>query len=110
MKELLILLALSLGGCTLNTPISQLDGDIEEICTDGLHSYTFKGVTRRFTVVTSTDPDQIYSWCGSDTQACTNGRTMWLPSGPTCPRAAAHELNHVFNQHYVDRPPVGNRM
>ncbi len=100
------LLVILLGGCTLNTPISQFDSGIAEICTDGKNSYTHEGNTRQFTVLTSDDPDQIYNWCGPDAQACTNGLTVWLPSGPTCPSAAAHEMNHLFDQHYVDGPSV----
>ena len=106
MRYLLLLLLLT--GCTLNTPISQFDAGITELCTDGQHEYTHEGDTVRFYVHTTEDTDQIFNWCGPDASACIRGQDVYVPAGRSCPSSMAHELNHLFGNDWVDMPRVGN--
>ena len=90
--------------CTLNTPITFHDGNMEELCEEGPQQYTWKGETKQFTVYMTDDPDQLYEWCGDNALACTNGakNKVYVPQGRTCTKLMAHELNHVFGQDWVD--------
>lgn len=101
-----LLLVLALAGCEYNEPLSMFDDGIDEICKagEGVHSYTWKGQTVTFNLRLTDDTDQIYTWCGPDAKACTDGDTIWAPVWPNCPYSLAHELNHLFSNHAVDAP------
>ncbi len=104
----ILALILLLSGCALNTPISQFDAGVSDLCDGGEQSYTHGGVTKTFTVYPLDSTDDIYTHCGPDAKACLiMGEVMYVPSGPGCAKSVAHELNHGFGNHWVDRPKVG---
>ena len=98
MKTTLVVL-LFLTGCTLNTPVSQFDQGVAQLCVNGPQSY--KG--HEFNVVLLDSVDDIYSHCGPNSLACTNYSTIYVPQGPNCPKSMAHELNHIVGNHWVDK-------
>lgn len=107
MRQLILLVALlGLAACEVNVPISQFDLH-ESACQSGPATFTWKGETRGYGLVLVDDPDEIYTRCGPKSDACIVGnRTIFVPPGPRCLPALAHELNHLFGQHWVDGPKI----
>ena len=91
-----ILLFAILQGCSVVVPISQFDPGVAELCQEGRQAYQ----NRSFEVVMFDDPDELSWQCGPHASACTDGFTIWVPNDATCPARMAHELNHVFGNHF----------
>jgi hypothetical protein len=72
------------------------------MCETGSHSYTYRGVTKEFNVVVT---DDITEHCPPGAIACIyKGTDIYVPRGVNCSKRMAHELNHGFGLHFVDRP------
>ena len=93
------LLALFVTACVpvhKNTPISQFDPGVAELCTEGSHEYQGKPFTLSFDATTH---------CPPEAAACISTiGDVHVPDQRTCPRHLAHELNHLVGNHWVDRP------
>ena len=86
-----------LQGCKMNTPISQFDDGVAELCKGGLQEYQ----GRQFNVNLLDSYGAVRAECGGH-DACSNGSAVWVIAGPRCPRDMAHELNHVVGNDWVD--------
>ena len=96
MKYLLVAL-LALTGCKMNTPVSQFDSGIAQLCEGGLQEYQ----GHQFNVNLMDTYGELWVECdGHD--ACTNGKGIWVISGPKCPKALAHEINHISGNSWAD--------
>jgi hypothetical protein len=108
---LLVLVSITACGITLVKPVWFGDDGIAEMCTGGQHQYTYEGQTKTFNVHL-TQPQDIYEICGEarygtgPAQACIIGLDIYTPPGVNCPKHVAHELNHGFGNHFVDRPRI----
>jgi len=87
-----------LAGCK-NTPISQFDEGVAELCTEGEHEYQGKPFTLVFDA----------SYCPPDIKACYDPAhgNIFVADKRTCPKRLAHELRHFRGDTGVDRPRVG---
>lgn len=103
MLRLAPLLAL-LAACTMHIPVSQFDTGVADMCAGGVYDWQAQAVE----VITASDVDELYGYCGPDARACSQGGTMWVMEGPHCPESVAHELNHIQGDHWVDRPKTIN--
>jgi hypothetical protein len=119
LKLLIIVIAVELFGCVLIRPIDPYGDQAWAVCEGSADGdsvrVSFDGRTEIVNVHKTDNPDQIYEWCGSGrlgniSQGCTVGNDIFVPSGPTCHRVAAHELGHVFGIPGLDRPRVGKHL
>jgi len=99
-------------GCTVSRPLWLGDAGISEMCKEsGAFEFAHNGVTRQF-FVNLVEDGEILKHCGHDRYgqppvACiVNGYDIYVTPGNSCTKHMAHELNHGFGLHYVDRPRV----
>ena len=111
--KIAIFLSLSImTGCAVSYPVWLGDSGVSELCSEsGISNFTHNGVTRPFNV-NLVDDTEILENCGHDRYgapavACIiNGFNIYVQPGALCAKHMAHELNHGFGLHYVDRPRV----
>lgn len=115
MKALAKISALSvafllLSGCTISYPIWLGDKGVSTMCEEsGTYDFTHNQMTKEF-AVHLVDEQALRVACGSGREgrfvaACiVNGYDIYVSPGVVCPQQMAHELNHGFGLHYVDRP------
>ena len=100
-------------GCVVSQPVWLGDSGVAELCIEsGTSNFTHNGVTRSFKV-NLVDDSGILENCGHDRSgvpavACIiSSFDIYVQPGVLCAKHMAHELNHGFGLHYVDRPRVG---
>ena len=86
-----------LQACRVNTPISQFDDGVADLCEGGPQEYQ----GHQFNVNLMETYGELRAQCNGHA-ACTNGNSVWVIAGPKCPIAMAHELNHIIGNDWVD--------
>ena len=101
---------LLLSGCTISYPVWQGDKGISQMCEkSGTYDFTHNQMTREFAVHLVSEQEIRFA-CGFGRDgrvaaACiVNGYDIYVSRGVICPIQVAHELNHGFGLHFVDRP------
>lgn len=114
MKCAQIIISFLISGCSITNMIDPYGEEVKLVCetvaNEGSITLTLNEETKVVGVHKTDDPMQIYAWCHSKAASavgCTRDRSIYIPSGPTCYRVAAHELGHVFGVPGMDRPLVG---
>jgi len=111
-RRVLLLPIISLAGCTISYPIWLGDDRVTEMCEkSGIYTFSYNGVSRNFSVnlIPESSLHRVcgYGRTGNIAEACIfNSYQIYVTQGVDCARKMAHELNHGFELHFIDRPLI----